>query len=89
MEEHDELDVLDGPSYACLAQGVPPAMRASVLGDKYLLKLANLGVKLEKQTSAVRGSAKGGKDKSKNDLKRPKTADGQQGMYCTHINHVV
>jgi hypothetical protein len=81
LSEHDELDVLDGPSYASLAQGIPPALRVQVLGEDYLSKLAKFGVKIERNKSGIEG----GKEKERGNSKRPltaakKAADGQQAV---------
>ena len=45
LAEHDELDLLDGPSYSSIALGIPSACRSKVLGDNYLNKLTSFGVK--------------------------------------------
>ena len=45
MAEHDELDLLDGPSYSSVALGIPPACRSKVLGDNYITKLSTFGIK--------------------------------------------
>jgi hypothetical protein len=80
--EHDELDLLTGPTYACFAQGIPPALRKKVLGESYLTKLAESGVKLGEKERPGSSKAKKGGDKAPPKGKEPKAgakkaADGQ------------
>ena len=74
--EHDELDSLDGPAFACYAQGVPAALRHGELGDGYVERVKGAdtgaagkgGKKAEKPPAKGKGAAPAGPASTLNPL---------------------
>lgn len=60
--EVNEIDLLDGAAFSCLAYGTPPARRSSILGENYKSKLDN----------GINSQAKGGGKKDSKPTKNSK-----------------
>ena len=79
MAEHDELDLLDGPSYSSVALGIPPACRSKILGDNYINKLTSFGIKCvesEVQRPSTSPAKRSKQENKKHENFKPSKGDG-------------